>query len=114
MMLALEKGESGTYHFSVSDGQTVADVVEQTCTWMGFEFRTCTRVVGERLGQDAGYRLDCSKAHMKLNWYPRWDLSETLLRIVEWHKLKDAHNNYRKLCLTQINDYMKDMNNENC
>jgi CDP-glucose 4,6-dehydratase len=55
-------------------------------------------------------KLDCSKAHMKLNWYPRWDLSETLLRIVEWHKLKDAHNKYRKLCLTQINDYMEDMN----
>ncbi len=64
---------------------------------------------------EANYlKLDCSKAHMKLNWYPRWDLSETLLRIVEWHKLIDAHNNYRKLCLTQINDYMKDMNNENC
>ena len=47
---------------------------------------------------------------MKLNWYPRWDLSETLLRIVEWHKLKDAHNNYRKLCLTQINDYMRGIN----
>jgi len=60
---------------------------------------------------EANYlKLDCSKAHMKLNWYPRWDLSETLLRIVEWHKLKDAHNNYRKLCLTQINDYMEDMN----
>ena len=60
---------------------------------------------------EANYlKLDCSKAHMKLNWYPRWDLSETLLRIVEWHKLKDAHNNYRKLCLTQINDYMRGMN----
>ena len=59
---------------------------------------------------EANYlKLDCSKAHMKLNWYPRWDLSETLLRIVEWHKLKDAHNNYRKLCLTQINDYMRGM-----
>ena len=57
---------------------------------------------------EANYlKLDCSKAHMKLNWYPRWDLSETLLRIVEWHKLKDAQNNYRKLCLTQINDYMR-------
>jgi len=60
---------------------------------------------------EANYlKLDCSKAHMKLNWYPRWDLSETLLRIVEWHKLKDEHNNYRKLCLTQINDYMRGMN----
>ena len=60
---------------------------------------------------EANYlKLDCSKAHMKLNWYPRWDLSETLLRIVEWHKLKDAHNNYRKLCLTQINDYMRGIN----
>jgi CDP-glucose 4,6-dehydratase len=60
---------------------------------------------------EANYlKLDCSKAHMKLNWYPRWDLSETLLRIVEWHKLKDVHNNYRKLCLTQINDYMRGMN----
>ena len=84
LMLALEKGESGTYHFSVSDGQTVADVVEKTCTWMGFEFRTCTRVVGERLGQDAGYRLDCSKAHTTLGWNPEVTFQEGVEEVIGW------------------------------
>ena len=67
------------------------------------------------LPHEANYlKLDCSKAHMKLNWYPRWNLSQALLSIVEWHKLKDTDDKYRELCLTQINEYMKDLNNENC
>ena len=59
------------------------------------------------LPHEANYlKLDCSKAHMKLNWYPRWDLSQTLLKIVEWHQLECKKNKCRELCLTQINEYM--------
>ena len=84
LMLALERGESETFHFSVSDGQTVADVVEKICTSMGFEFRACTRVVGERLGQDAGYRLDCSKASGTLGWQPEIRFEEGVQEVIGW------------------------------
>ena len=30
--------------------------------------------------------LDCSKAKMELNWYPKWDLEYSLKLIVDWHK----------------------------
>jgi len=56
---------------------------------------------------EANYlKLDCSKAHMKLNWYPKWDLCQTLSKIVEWHKLDCSGNKCRDLCLEQINEYM--------
>ena len=56
---------------------------------------------------EANYlKLDCSKARMKLHWRPRWDLSQTLLKIVEWHKLECKKDKCRELCLTQINEYM--------
>ena len=59
------------------------------------------------LPHEANYlKLDCSKAHMKLNWYPKWDLCQTLSKIVEWHKLDCSGNKCRDLCLEQINEYM--------
>ena len=63
---------------------------------------------------EANYlKLDCSKAHMRLNWFPRWGLEKTLLRIIEWHKLKAVEGS-RKLCIAQINEYMENISNENC
>ena len=56
---------------------------------------------------EANYlKLDCSKANNELNWHPKWDLSQTLLKIVEWHQLECKKNKCRELCLTQINEYM--------
>lgn len=84
LMLTLEKGERGTYHFSVSDSQTVADVVEKICAWMGCEFSARTRVVGERLGQDARYWLDCSKANRTLDWHPTVTFEEGVKEVIGW------------------------------
>jgi len=50
---------------------------------------------------------------MRLNWFPRWGLEKTLLRIIEWHKLKAVEGS-RKLCIAQINEYMENISNENC
>ena len=56
---------------------------------------------------EANYlKLDCSKANNKLNWHPKWDLCQTLSKIVEWHKLDCSGNKCRDLCLEQINEYM--------
>lgn len=36
---------------------------------------------------EANYlKLDCSKAHSRLNWRPRWDLGMALTAITSWHK----------------------------
>lgn len=84
VLLALRRGGSGTYHFSVPSEQTVAEVVRQVCEGMGYDFARSTRVVGERLGQDARYTLDCSRAHRELGWEPQVPFAEGLREVIDW------------------------------
>ena len=51
-------------------------------------------------------KLDCSKAKMRMEWHPRWDLNTTLSRIVDWHKAWLAGKDMRTYTLNEINDYM--------
>ena len=90
MMLALEQDRIGTYHFSVPSEQTVADIVRQTCEWMGCDLARSTRVVDERLGQDARYWLDCSKAHRELGWSAQVPFEEGVKEVIEWLELNDV------------------------
>ena len=48
--------------------------------------------------------LDISKAKYHLNWHPKWNITKTIEKTVEWYK------NYKKtdvynLCVHQLNDY---------
>lgn len=52
-------------------------------------------------------KLDCSKAKMRLNWYPRWHLEETLAAIVDWHHAHQAGENMRDFSLGQIQQYVE-------
>jgi CDP-glucose 4,6-dehydratase len=51
-------------------------------------------------------KLDCSKARSRLQWQPRWDLVETLGRIVRWHKAWIAGEDMLVLTQREINEYM--------
>jgi len=50
-------------------------------------------------------KLDCSKAHARLGWQPRWDIGQAIEKIVEWQKACDQGADMRKLTLAQINAY---------
>ena len=64
---------------------------------------------------EAGFlKLDISKAKSKLGWKPVWELNHTLDRIILWHKAWLNKEDMQAICLTEIKEYMKDMNNENC
>ncbi|CAH2806408.1 MAG: Similar to CDP-glucose 4,6-dehydratase (EC [uncultured Caballeronia sp.] len=43
---------------------------------------------GEHLQEATFLKLDCSKAHARLGWRPRWDLTSD--PIVAWYKDKAA------------------------
>ncbi len=58
---------------------------------------------------EAGYlKLDCSKAAMRLNWYPKWNLEYTLESIIIWHQHYLAQKNIQEQCLLEIAKYQKD------
>jgi CDP-glucose 4,6-dehydratase len=73
-----------------------------------------------RLDQDsnpheAGFlKLDISKAEFKLGWKPLWELSLTLKKIILWHKAWKNKEDMHAVCIAEIKEYMKDMENENC
>ena len=52
-------------------------------------------------------KLDCSKAHDRLRWYPKWDLEKALEMINLWHKIEECGGHLREATLNQIALYMK-------
>jgi len=84
ILLALERGKPGTYHFTVPSDQSVAAVVRQVCKQMGRDFDKSTRIVGERVGQDARYWLDCAKAERELGWKARVSFEEGIQEVIDW------------------------------
>lgn len=51
-------------------------------------------------------KLDCSKAKMRLNWQPRWHLSQALEMIVAWQRAWLAKQDMRNFTLSQIEQYL--------
>jgi CDP-glucose 4,6-dehydratase len=56
-------------------------------------------------------KLDCSKAHIQLNWQPRWQLATALNKTVEWHQAWREGQNMRATTLAQISDYQTQRQN---
>ena len=84
VMRAVERGATGTYHFTEATSDTVADVVRQVCELTGHDFDRATRTVGERLGQDSRYWLACDKAERELEWKPRVPFASGVREVAEW------------------------------
>lgn len=84
LMRTIEQGKTGTYHFTEASDQTIADIVKQLCRIMGHDYEKATKVVGERLGQDARYWLDTSKAESELGWQPQVSFEQGLSEVVDW------------------------------
>lgn len=58
---------------------------------------------------EAGYlKLDCSKAAMQLNWYPKWNLEYTLESIINWHQQYISGKNIQEQCLLEIAKYQNE------
>ena len=93
-LLALEQGQPGTmYHLSPDGGYAVRDVVERICLLLNRDFAASTVLVGERLGQDAAYVIDSSRARQKLGWRPQIGLDDGLREVVNWVK-----QNFQAIC----------------
>lgn len=95
------------WNFGPDDGETrpVAWIAEQLVRlWgRGAAYRIDS---SEAVLHEAHYlKLDCSKAHAKLGWRPRWELLYSLEKICEWHKAQQAGADMRVVTLEQIRAY---------
>jgi dTDP-glucose 4,6-dehydratase len=62
----------------------VRDVVARICKLLARDFTASTEIVGERLGQDAAYVIDSTRAREELGWRPSIGLDEGLEEVVAW------------------------------
>jgi dTDP-glucose 4,6-dehydratase len=84
-LAAMEMGRNGNiYHLSPDSGIAVRDLVGKICQLMGRSFEESTRSVEERLGQDAAYVIDSSRARQEYRWSPLIDIEEGLSGVITW------------------------------
>jgi len=84
-LMAARKGRIGEiYHLSPDRGIAVRDAVKTICNKMGVDFAKATKTVGERLGQDAAYVVDSSKARKEFGWQPAISFNEGISDVVKW------------------------------
>jgi len=51
-------------------------------------------------------KLDCAKAHQRLNWRPRLEIDAALRLVVEWHRAHQGGADMREVTLRQISAYL--------
>lgn len=84
-LAAMEFGHHGEiYHLSPDCGITVKDLVRTISNKLKVPFDKATKVVEERLGQDAAYVIDSSKARKEFGWSPSIGIEEGISGVINW------------------------------
>jgi CDP-glucose 4,6-dehydratase len=104
-------GYSNGWNFGPDDNniRTVEYLVKTICEKWGPSASYETQK-GEYPHEAQILKLDCSMAKSKLGWIPKWNLEETVDRIVSWTKNYVSRKDMFKECLGQIEDYSKTTN----
>ncbi len=84
-LAAMEQGKNGEiYHLSTEKGIAVRDLVRTICEKMGVDFKKATKIDLERLGQDAAYVIDSTKARKEFNWQPEISIEQGIEGVINW------------------------------
>lgn len=84
-LAAMEQGAPGMiYHLSPDLGIAVRDLVQMICAMMGVSFTKAVTATEERLGQDAAYVIDSTRAREAFGWRPLISLEEGLAFVCRW------------------------------
>ena len=74
------------YHLSTSRNISIRALVEMIAKQLNMDFDKNVDVVGDRLGKDAAYLLDSSKARTMLGWKDRISLEQGIEETIAWVK----------------------------
>jgi CDP-glucose 4,6-dehydratase len=99
-------GEGWNFGPHESDARPVEWIVEKMTKSWG-EGASWTLDKNPQPHEATYLRLDCSKAHARLAWQPRWNIGQAIDRIVEWHKAHDRGADMKQISLAQIAAYQQ-------
>jgi len=74
------------YHFSTSRNISIRALVELIANQLNIDFDKNVDIVGERLGKDAAYLLDSTKARKALGWKDQISLEQGIEETIAWVK----------------------------
>lgn len=94
------------------DSKTVEWIVKKMADYWG-ENANWTEDSIEHPHEANCLKLDCSKAHYKLYWWPKWNLEYALRKIIEWHKAELEDESLKEKCIEHIIEYVSETVNEN-
>jgi dTDP-glucose 4,6-dehydratase len=72
------------FHFSTPRTISIRALVEMIASQMNVDFEENVTVAGERLGKDAAYLLDSTKAKEELGWQDRIGLEQGIEETIAW------------------------------
>ncbi len=82
---AMRDGTPGqAYHLSTREGVSIRDLVLRVAELTGTDFDTRVESTGDRLGKDAAYLLDSTRARTELGWSDTHPLQDGLEETVSW------------------------------
>jgi len=100
-----EFGEAWNFGPKDDDAKPVSWIVDKLVSIWGNN--ASWYLSGGKHPHEAHYlKLDCSKAKIRLNWQPVWNLEETLSRIVIWQKSWLEGQDIKQHTLNEIKEYM--------
>ena len=74
------------YHFSTCRNISIRSLVELIAKQLDVDFDENVDIVGERLGKDAAYLLDSTKAREALGWKDQISLEQGIEETIAWVK----------------------------
>ncbi|WP_224981782.1 CDP-glucose 4,6-dehydratase [Geomonas agri] len=97
---------ASAWNFGPGDDDTrpVEWIVQNICSRWG-RGASFTVDIGDHPHEANYLKLDCSKARTELGWRPKWDLNESLERIVQWTNAYCENKCMRDFTMAQIEDY---------
>ena len=84
LRVAREAPAGEIYHFSTPRNISIRDLVELITTQLNVDFHENVDIVGERLGKDAAYLLDSTKAKETLGWENQISLEQGIEETIGW------------------------------
>ena len=101
---------AGAWNFGPpqSDAKSVGWIAKKMCEVRGDDASVV--LDNNQHPHEATYlKLDCAKAASLLHWQPAWSVDIAIEKIVEWTKAYQRDADMSNMCLSQINEYMEEI-----
>ena len=91
------KGKVGnTYHISTNKIISIKNLVKMISKITKTKFEKLVNVTRDRIGKDASYNLDSKKIRKELNWKPKINLNDGLMKTLKWVDDNEAFLKHQK------------------